>query len=153
MLVHTALNKTIHTALDPYFCHAGTPIWQTFSLLSSYFTPPAANIAKLFMWVKQVPPSSRDSTNKSTISREGLTPNYCMFTLINNISLTYLSLALRPMPVGLWVRESNREEVDYRLSATFPFGLNDNAPRPSITHLSTSLIITSPNHNRHLPLS
>ena len=108
MLVHTALNKTIHTALDPYFCHAGTPIWQTFSRLSSYFTPPAANIAKLFMWVKQVPPSSRDSTNKSTISREGLTPNYCMFTLINNISLTYLSLALRPMPVGLWVREKQQ---------------------------------------------
>ena len=43
MLVHTALNKTIRTTLDPYFTHlkyisnlqSGAPIWQTFSLLSS----------------------------------------------------------------------------------------------------------------------
>ena len=43
MLVHTALNKTIRTTLDPYFTHlkyiynlqTGAPIWQTFSLLST----------------------------------------------------------------------------------------------------------------------
>ena len=43
MLVHTALNKTIRTTLDPYFTHlkyiynlrTGALIWQTFSLLST----------------------------------------------------------------------------------------------------------------------
>ena len=140
ILVHTALNKTIRTTLDPYFTHlkyisnprSGAPIWQSFSLLSynvvyaiqcklckmTYVGETGATIKqRLYQHIYHIQKGTVSKLLYAHFSQHG----------ISNFSLCGLETS------AVWTltqRRATEKRWIYRLSSTSPLGLNDNYLTP-----------------------
>ena len=142
---YTALNKTIRTALDPYFtnlkyisnCLTGSPIWQTSLLAIQCKHCKAIYVGETGATIKQRLYQHVYHIQKGTISK--LLYVHFVQHHISSFSLSGLetnagrSLFQRRAAEKIWI---------YRLSSTAPFGLNNDVPRPSITHLSTLSLLS-----------
>ena len=116
LLVHTALNKTIRTVIDPYFTilkyisnrRTGAPIWQTFSLFSCNVVYAiqckhckAIYVGETGATIKQCLPTC---ANMCITSRGDQTSTCYMSISLNTIFPASLSQAWSPIPVGLCPR-------------------------------------------------
>ena len=157
ILVHTALNKEIRTTFDPYFSNlkyiynsrAGVPISQTFTLLSCNVVYAIQCRLCRSIYVGETGATIKQRLYQHIYHIQKGTNNKRLYTHfishhINNFSLSGLETNAR---WSLGQRRAAERRWIYRLSATAPFGLNDDPSRPSIRpgphhNLPSSLPIT-----------
>ena len=158
ILVHTALNKTIPTTLDPYFTNhkyisnsrACAPIWQTFTLLSHNVIYAIQCKLCKSMYIGETGATIKQRLHQHIYHIQKGTNNKLLYTHFASHTIINFSLCGLETNLGWTPQQRRAAERKWicRLSSRSPFGLNDDNP----SHPSNPKPHTQPTSISPIPL-